>query len=126
MGTLVVIRILCVQPLGMPAMILILGVQPLGTQSLLPWVQGSQVCQYLTQLFGTLPKKKNINVGYITIRKMELSALIENRIVGYAIGVDTQLLGMLAVIKILCTQPLGTQDRYHYYRTQPLGRLAGK
>ena len=61
LGTLAVIWILCTQSLGMPAMILILGAKPLGTQSLLPWVQGSWVCQYLTQLLITLTKEK-INV----------------------------------------------------------------
>ena len=88
------------QLLGMPAVILILGAKPLGTQSLLSWVQGSWVCQYLTQLLVTLTKEKinDVNLGYITIGKTELSALTGCRRVAYAISVDTQPLGMLAVI----------------------------
>ena len=38
----------------------------------------------------------------------------------------SQLLGTLAVIWILCTQPLGRLDRYHCWSTQALGTLAGK
>ena len=89
-----------VYPLGMPAMILTLGAKPLGTQSLLPWVQGSWICQYLTQLLVTLTKEKvnDVNLGYITIGKTELSALTGCRRVGYAIFVHTQPLGMLAMI----------------------------
>ena len=89
--------------------------KPLGTQSLLPWVQGSWVCQYLRQLLVTLTKEKfnDDNLGYITIGKTELSALTGCRRVAYAISVHTQPLGMLAVIKILCTQPFGRLDRYH-------------
>ena len=100
LGTLAVIWILCTQPLGMPAMILILGAKPLGTQSLLPWVQGSWVCQYLKQLLVTLTKENinDVNLGYITIGKTELSALTGCRRVAYAISVHTQPLGMLAVI----------------------------
>ena len=70
-------------------------------KSSLPWVQGIWVCQYLTQLLGTLTKKNNeimISPGYITIGKIELSALIGYRIVGYDISVYTHPLGMLAVI----------------------------
>ena len=84
----------------MLAIILILGAKPFGTESLLPGVQGSWVCQYLAQLLDTLTKKttnNDINIGYITIGKIELSALIGYRIVGYAICVHTQPLDMLAV-----------------------------
>ena len=100
LSTLAVIWILCTQPLGMSAMILILGAKPLGTQSLLPWVQGSWVCQYLKQLLVTLAKENinDVNLGYITIGKTELSALTGCRRVAYAISVHTQPLGMLAVI----------------------------
>ena len=58
-------------------------------------VQGNWVCQYLTQLLGTLTRNKNyknndINLGFITIGKIELCALIGYRRVGYAIDVHTQ------------------------------------
>ena len=84
----------------MPAMILILGAKPLGTQSLLPWVQGSWVCQYLKQLLVTLTKENinDVNLAYITIGKTEISALTGCRRGAYAISVHTQPLGMLAVI----------------------------
>ena len=78
-------------------------------------------------IFGyTIKKNIDINLGYITIEKIELSALIRYRIVGYAISVHTQPLGMLAVIKILCTQTLAALDRYHCLSAQLLGRLAVK
>ena len=48
--------------------------------------------------FGYTNKNYDINLGYIAIEKIELSALIGHRIVGYAISVHTQPLGMLAVI----------------------------
>ena len=50
--------------------------------------------------FGYTNKKKNngINPGYITIGKIELSALIGYRTVGYAISVHTRPLGMLTVM----------------------------
>ena len=40
----------------------------------------------------------DVNLGYITIGKTELSALTGCRRVAYAISVHTQPLGMLAVI----------------------------
>ena len=99
----------------MPAMILILGAKPLGTQNLLPWVQGSWVCQYLKQLLVTVTKENinDINLGYITIGKTELSALTGCRIVGYAVSVHTLLLGMLVVMWVFHTQSLGKLDPYH-------------
>ena len=51
----------------------------------------------LHTVFG-YTNKKNINLGYITIRKLELSVLIGYRRVGYAISVHTQPLGTLAVV----------------------------
>ena len=68
------------------------------------------VAQYLTQLLGTQKQKKNndINQGYITIGKIELSALLGCRIVGYAVSVHTQPFGTIAVKYILRTQPLGS------------------
>ena len=60
----------------------------------------SWVCQYLKQLLVTLTKENinDVNLGYITIGKTELSALTGCRRVAYAISVHTQPLGMLAVI----------------------------
>ena len=40
--------------------------------------------------FGTLTKNNDINLGYITIEKIELSALIGYKIVGYTVSVHTQ------------------------------------
>ena len=40
---------------------------------------------------NTKNKNNDINLGYITIGKIELSALIGYRIVGYVICVHTQL-----------------------------------
>ena len=56
--------------------------------------------QYLKQLLVTLTKENinDVNLGYITIGKTELSALTGCRRVAYAISVHTQPLGMLAVI----------------------------
>ena len=54
----------------------------------------------LTQLLVTLTKEKknnDVNLGYITIGKTELSTLTGCRRVAYAISVHTQPLGMLAV-----------------------------
>ena len=67
--------------------------------------------------------KNYINLGYITIEKIELSAFIGHRIVGYAINVHTQPLGMLAVIQIFCTQQLGTLAVKYILHTQLLGTL---
>ena len=82
-----------------------LGSKPLGTQSLLPWVQGSWVCQYLKQLLVTLTKENinDVNLGYITIGKTEFSALTGCRRVACAISVHTQTLGMLAYIDFVYT-----------------------
>ena len=54
--------------------------------------------------FGYTKKNNNdINLGYITIGEIELSALTGYRIVGYAVSVHTQPLGTLAVKYILPT-----------------------
>ena len=103
----------------MPAMILILdlGCKTIGNTEFT--VLGTGVCQYLTQLLVTLAKKKqtkknnDVNLGYITIGKTELSVLTGCRRVVYAISVHTQPFGMLAVIYILCTQLLCTLNQYH-------------
>ena len=55
--------------------------------------------------FGYTNKRKinDVNLGYITIGKTELSALTGCRRVAYAISVHTQPLGMRAMIWILCS-----------------------
>ena len=56
--------------------------------------------KYLTQLLVTLTKEKinDVNLGYVTIGKTELSALTGCSRIAYALSVHTQPLGMLAVI----------------------------
>ena len=120
LGTLAVIWILCTQPTGYASNDIDLG----------SWVQnhwehrvyclGYRGMPVPYTAFGYTSKKKNkqkknndVNLGYITIGKTELSVLTGCRRVVYAISVHTQPFGMLAVIYILCTQLLCTLNQYH-------------